>query len=84
VKSSPLCLVFVVGAIFSKKVAGGRAAAGLGPYLVGSLVWGIGLALGGQTGYAINRLAILVRALQMPFIPIAGKRGPTGVMAPIP
>jgi glycerol uptake facilitator protein len=47
-------LVFVVGAIFSKSVAAGGAVAGLGPYLVGSLVWGIGLSLGGTTGYAIN------------------------------
>ena len=29
-------------------------AAGMGPWLVGSLVWGIGLSLGGTTGYAIN------------------------------
>src|SRR5437588_511609 len=47
-------LVFVVGAIFSKSVAGTGPAAGLGAYLVGSLVWGIGLSLGGTTGYAIN------------------------------
>src|SRR4029077_7904574 len=47
-------LVFVVGAIFSKSVSAAGPAAGLGPYLVGSLVWGIGLSLGGPTGYAIN------------------------------
>jgi len=47
-------LVFVVGAIFSKAVAAGGLASGLGPYLVGSLVWGVGLSLGGTTGYAIN------------------------------
>ena len=29
-------------------------AAGLGPWLVGSLVWGIGLSLGVTTAYAIN------------------------------
>ena len=39
-------LVFVIGAIFSKKVAATGPAAGLGPYLVGSLVWGVGLSLG--------------------------------------
>src|ERR1700675_4344060 len=38
-------LVFVIGAIFSKKVAATGPAAGLGPYLVGSLVWGVGLSL---------------------------------------
>src|SRR5216684_917794 len=47
-------LVFVAGAIFSRSVAAAGPAAGLGPYLVGSLVWGIGLSLGGPTGYAIN------------------------------
>ena len=47
-------LVLVAGAIFSKAVAATGPAAALGPYLVGSLVWGIGLSLGGTTGYAIN------------------------------
>src|ERR1700746_4166734 len=47
-------LVFVVGAIFSKAVAAGGLANGLGPYLVASLGWGVGLSLGGTTGYAIN------------------------------
>src|ERR1700746_3643191 len=47
-------LVFVVGAIFSKAVAVSGPASGLGPYLVAALVWGIGLSLGGTTGYAIN------------------------------
>ena len=47
-------LVLVANAIFSKAVAGTGLASGLGPYLVGSLVWGIGLSLGGTTGYAIN------------------------------
>ena len=46
-------LVFVVGAIFSRSVAASGPGA-MGPYLVGSLVWGIGLSLGGTTGYAIN------------------------------
>src|SRR6202040_746722 len=45
-------LVFVVFAIFSKNVAASAPSAGLGPYLVGSLVWGVGLSLGGPTGYA--------------------------------
>jgi len=47
-------LVLVAAAIFSKAVASTGPVAGLGPYLVGSLVWGIGLSLGGTTGYAIN------------------------------
>jgi glycerol uptake facilitator len=48
-------LVFGVYAIFT---AGGTPepslSAGLGPVLVAFLVWGIGLSLGGPTGYAIN------------------------------
>ncbi len=47
-------LVFVVGAIFAKAVSVSGPAVGLGPYLVAALVWGIGLSLGGTTGYAIN------------------------------
>ena len=47
-------LVVVAGAIFSHGVAMNGPAAGLGPWLVGSLVWGIGLSLGSTTGYAIN------------------------------
>ena len=47
-------LVLVVGAMFSKGVSSVAPVGGLGPYLVASLVWGIGLSLGGTTGYAIN------------------------------
>ena len=47
-------LVLVVGAMFSRGVSAVAPVGGLGPYLVASLVWGIGLSLGGTTGYAIN------------------------------
>ena len=47
-------LVFVASAIGSAKVAGATPATNLGPAFVGALVWGIGLSLGGPTGYAIN------------------------------
>src|SRR5438445_8771007 len=66
-------LVFVVGAIFSKAVAASGPAAGLGPYLVGALVWGIGLSLGGTTGYAINPARDLGPRLAHAVLPIAGK-----------
>ena len=68
-------LVFVVGAIFSKSVAAAGPAAGLGPYLVGSLVWGIGLSLGGTTGYAINPARDLGPRIMHAILPIAGKSG---------
>ena len=65
-------LVFVVGAIFSKSIAATGPGA-LGPYLVGSLVWGIGLSLGGTTGYAINPARDLGPRLAHALLPIAGK-----------
>jgi len=66
-------LVFVVGAIFSKAVSSTGAAPGLGPYLVGSLVWGIGLSLGGTTGYAINPARDFGPRAAHSILPIAGK-----------
>ncbi|MFQ5348401.1 MAG: MIP/aquaporin family protein [Rhodothalassiaceae bacterium] len=47
--------------------------AGLGPYLVGLLVFGIGLSLGGPTGYAINPARDLAPRLAHALLPIAGK-----------
>lgn len=77
-------LVFVVGAIFSTKVAAGGPAQGIGPYLVGSLVWGIGLSLGGPTGYAINPARDLGPRIAHALLPIAGKGGSDWAYAPIP
>jgi glycerol uptake facilitator protein len=77
-------LVFVVGAIFSKSVSATGPAAGLGPYLVGSLVWGIGLSLGGPTGYAINPARDLGPRIAHAILPIAGKGGSDWSYAPIP
>ena len=68
-------LVFVVGAIFSKSVAATGPAAGLGPYLVGSLVWGIGLSLGGTTGYAINPARDFGPRVAHAVLPVPGKGG---------
>jgi glycerol uptake facilitator protein len=70
-------LVFVVGAIFSKAVAGAGMVAGLGAYLVAALVWGIGLSLGGTTGYAINPARDLGPRIAHALLPVAGK-GPSG------
>jgi glycerol uptake facilitator protein len=64
-------LVLGVAAIFSKNSQ--APANGLGPYLVGILVWGIGLSLGGATGYAINPARDLGPRLAHALLPIAGK-----------
>jgi len=79
-----LVLVFVVGAIFSRSVAATGPAAGLGPYIVGSLVWGIGLSLGGPTGYAINPARDLGPRLAHALLPISNKGTSDWSYAPIP
>jgi glycerol uptake facilitator protein len=48
---------------------------GLGPALVGVIVWAIGLSLGGPTGYAINPARDLGPRLAHAVLPIAGKGG---------
>jgi len=47
--------------------------AGFGPFLVGIVVWAIGLSLGGPTGYAINPARDLGPRLAHALLPIAGK-----------
>src|SRR5260370_41932383 len=66
-------LVFVVGAIFSKIVSAGGPATGLGPYLVGSLVWGICLSLCVPTGYASNPARHLGPRIAHAILPITGE-----------
>jgi glycerol uptake facilitator len=68
-----MVLVIVAGAIFSHGVSATGPAAGFGPWLVGSLVWGIGLSLGGTTGYAINPARDLGPRLAHALLPIPGK-----------
>jgi glycerol uptake facilitator protein len=77
-------LVLVATAIFSTRVAPDGLAAGLGPYLVASLVWGIGLSLGGTTGYAINPARDLGPRLAHAVLPIPGKRDADWSYAAIP
>ena len=48
---------------------------GFAPILVGLLVWGIGLSLGGATGYAINPARDLGPRIAHAVLPIAGKGG---------
>jgi glycerol uptake facilitator protein len=46
----------------------------INPLLVGFLVWGIGLSLGGPTGYAINPARDLGPRIAHALLPIPGKR----------
>ncbi len=73
--ATPDVLVTVVAAIFSKKVALMGPAAALGPYLVGVLVWAIGLSLGGTTGYAINPARDLGPRIAHSLLPLGKKAG---------
>jgi len=77
-------LAVVAAAIFSTRVARSAPAPGIGPLLVGSLVWGIGLSLGGTTGYAINPARDLGPRLAHALLPIPGKRDSDWSYAPIP
>lgn len=77
-------LVLVAACIFSKGVSATGPAGGMGPWLVGSLVWGIGLSLGGTTGYAINPARDLGPRIMHAILPIPGKGGSNWRYAPIP
>jgi len=79
-----LVLVFVVGAIFSKAVAGTGFVSGMAAYLVAALVWGIGLSLGGTTGYAINPARDFGPRLAHALLPVAGKGASDWTYAAVP
>jgi glycerol uptake facilitator protein len=64
-------LVLLIGVIALYSEAG----SGMSPYLVGVLVWAIGLSLGGTTGYAINPARDLAPRIAHAILPIAGKGG---------
>lgn len=68
-------LILLVFVIFSKELSNGGAsfATGFGPYLVGILVWALGLSFGGPTGYALNPARDLGPRIAHAVLPIAGK-----------
>jgi len=77
-------LVFVAGAIFSRTLISSGWAGVIGPYLVGCLVWSIGLSLGGTTGYTMNPARDLPTRLAHAVLPIAGKGSSDWGYAPVP
>jgi glycerol uptake facilitator protein len=77
-------LVLGVAAIFSKKVALTGPAPAFGPYLVGVLVWAIGLSLGGTTGYAINPARDLGPRIVHALLPLGKKRDSGWSYAAVP
>ena len=68
-------LMLVILSIFSKAVSATGPSPALGPLLVAMLVWGVGLSLGGTTGYAINPARDLGPRIAHAVLPIAGKGG---------
>ncbi|HET7190259.1 MAG TPA: MIP/aquaporin family protein [Gemmatimonadaceae bacterium] len=70
-------LVFALLGVLSPGnfVPGSDLAKGIGPLLVGVIVWAIGLSLGGTTGYAINPARDLGPRIAHAVLPIAGKGG---------
>lgn len=79
-----MVLVIVATAIGSHGVSASGPAPALAPWLVASLVWGIGLSLGGTTGYAINPARDLGPRIAHAILPIPGKGGSNWGYAPIP
>ena len=63
--------MFIIWMIFSNKV--GAIPPGVGPYIVGILIWALGMSLGGPTGYAMNPARDLGPRIAHAILPIAGK-----------
>ena len=75
-------LLFGIFAIFHTN--NGTLPSGYGPYMVGILVWALGLSLGGPTGYAINPARDLGPRIAHAVLPIAGKGSSDWAYAWIP
>ena len=72
-------LVFVAGCILSRP----NLPAGLGPFLVAALVWGLILALAGTTGSSMNPARDLSSRIAHAILPIPGKGSSDWGYAPI-
>lgn len=72
-------LVFVAGCILTRP----NLPAGLGPFLVAALVWGLILSLAGTTGSSMNPARDLSSRVAHAILPIPGKGGSDWGYAPI-
>ena len=77
-------LVLVASALVSKRLAPGGVAPGLGPLLLGGVVWSVGLSLGATTGYAINPARDLGPRIAHACLPIPGKGSSDWSYASVP
>lgn len=67
-------LLTLIMCIFNPRVTGlAGFVPGFGQYMVSMLIWGIGLSLGGPTGYAINPARDLGPRIAHAILPIPGK-----------
>ena len=66
-------LVFVAKSVLSVAGQGAQPATNFAPVLVGTLVLGIGMSLGGTTGYGINPARDLGPRIMHAILPVAGK-----------
>ncbi|HLH42951.1 MAG TPA: MIP/aquaporin family protein [Bryobacteraceae bacterium] len=68
-------LFLIIASVLSKGVVGsaGAVAPGLVPFLVGCVVWVIGIGLGGTTGFPINPARDLGPRIAHAILPISGK-----------
>lgn len=77
-------LIFGIAAIFSPGVGlPADLSAGFGPLFVACLIWGIGLTLGGTTGYSMNAARDLSPRIVHFLLPIPNKGGSDWGYAPI-
>lgn len=78
-------LLVIVGYSFaSRALAPNGLLPGLSPWLWGVLVWGLGLSLGGPTGYAINPARDFGPRLAHAVLPISNKGASEWSYAPVP
>ena len=67
-------LIFGIACIFSSGMAlSGELSSGFGPLFVAFLIWGIGLTLGGTTGYSMNAARDLSPRIAHFLLPVPGK-----------